>query len=357
MNLQNLPPLSESTLQGKMIAISGRLTMLQLEKFEKYLIEEFYDDYRSGEMSHKTFTRRVAFIMGSMTATAAAMTLVGCTPDEVPGATDPMPAPASTSAEKVDTSTAATSEAATSSVPNAKSPLSVPEGTSGLTAAMVKLTSSGTEISGYLARPEGRQRRPAVLVCHENRGLTPHIQDVARRFAKAGYAALALDLLSREGGTESLDPDAVPGALTKAGAQRHVDDFKAAFDYLNGQDFVEEGRIAMIGFCFGGGITWQSATEIPGLRATSAFYGPAPDLGKVPAIKAAVMGVYAEKDARITGPMPQLQEALDKTMVKHQLRVYPGVDHAFHNDTSERYVEAQATAAWNDTLAWFKDNI
>ncbi|GGJ25122.1 hypothetical protein GCM10010052_22600 [Paenarthrobacter histidinolovorans] len=235
--------------------------------------------------------------------------------------------------------------------------MSVPEGTSGLTAAMVKLTSSGTEISGYLARPEGRQRRPAVLVCHENRGLTPHIQDVARRFAKEGYAALALDLLSREGGTESLDPDAVPGALTKAGAQRHVDDFKAAFDYLNGQDFVEEGRIAMIGFCFGGGITWQSATEIPGLRATSAFYGPAPDLGKVPAIKAAVMGVYAEKDARITGPMPQLQEALDKTTVKHQLRVYPGVDHAFHNDTSERYVEAQATAAWNDTLAWFKDNI
>lgn len=322
--------------------------MAQLEKFEKYLIEEFYDDYRSGDMSHRTFTRRVAFIMGSMTAAAGAMTLVGCTPDEVPKSTDPMPIPSPTSSARPGSTTA---------VPNAKSPLSVPEGAAGLTTATVQFTSGGTEISGYLARPEGNKPGPAVLICHENRGLTPHIQDVARRFAKEGYAALALDLLGREGGTANMDPDAVPGALTQAGAQRHLDDFKSAFEYLNGQDFVEEGRIAMVGFCFGGGITWQAATEITGLKATSAFYGPAPDLAKVPTIKPAVFGVYAEKDARITGAMPQLRDALDATQVKHQIKVYPGVDHAFHNDTSDRYIEAQATAAWNDTLAWFKDNI
>ncbi|NWL31375.1 dienelactone hydrolase family protein [Paenarthrobacter nitroguajacolicus] len=324
--------------------------MVQLEKFEKYLIEEFYDDFRSGDMSHKTFTRRVAFIMGSMTAAAAAMTLVGCTPDEVPQTTDPMPTPS-------PTSKATSPGTATTAVPNAKSPLSVPEGAAGLTTATVSFPANGTEISAYLARPEGSQKGPGVLICHENRGLTPHIQDVARRFAKEGYAALALDLLSREGGTANMDPDAVPGALTQAGAQRHVADFKAAFEYLNGQDFVEEGRIAMVGFCFGGGITWQASTEIQGLKATSAFYGPAPDLAKVPTIKPAVLGVYAENDARITGAMPQLQAALDASTVKHQLKVYPGVDHAFHNDTGERYVEAQATAAWNDTLTWFKDNV
>ncbi|MFK0038583.1 dienelactone hydrolase family protein [Paenarthrobacter sp. NPDC090517] len=324
--------------------------MTQLGKFEKYLIEEFYDDFRSGDMSHKTFTRRVAFIMGSMTAAAAAMTLVGCTPDEVPQTTDPMPTPS-------PTSEAARTGTATTAVPNAKSPLSVPEGAAGLTTATVTFPANGTEISAYLARPEGSQKGPGVLICHENRGLTPHIQDVARRFAKEGYAALALDLLSREGGTANMDPDAVPGALTQAGAQRHVDDFKAALEYLNGQDFVEEGRIAMVGFCFGGGITWQASTEIQGLKATSAFYGPAPDLAKVPTIKPAVFGVYAENDARITGAMPQLQAALDASTVKHQLKVYPGVDHAFHNDTAERYVEAQATAAWNDTLTWFKDNV
>lgn len=264
----------------------------------------------------------------------------------------PTPSPATSSASETGSP-----GPATTAVPNAKSPLSIPEGAAGLNTATVTFDSGGTEITGYLARPEGGQKGPGVLICHENRGLTPHIQDVARRFANEGYAALALDLLSREGGTAGMDPDAVPGALTQAGAQRHVDDFKAAFRYLNGQDFVEEGRIAMVGFCFGGGITWQASTEIQGLKATSAFYGPAPDPAKVPTIKPAVLGVYAENDARITGAMAQLQEALDASTVKHQLKAYPGVDHAFHNDTGERYVEAQAIAAWNDTLTWFKDNV
>lgn len=322
--------------------------MTQLGKFEKYLIEEFFDDYRAGAMSRRTFTRRVAFITGSMGAAAAAMLLVGCTPSEVPRSTDPMPTPDPT------TSSPGTGTASAGAVPGAKSPLSVPEGAAGMVTATAQLPAGGTNISGYLARPEGAGPGPAVLVCHENRGLTPHIQDVARRFAKEGYAALALDLLSREGGTASLDRDAVPGALTKAGAQRHVSDFKAGFDYLNSQDYVDAGRIAMTGYCFGGGITWQAATELTGLKATSAFYGPAPDLEKVPTIKPAVLGVYAELDDRITGAMPAFRDALDATEVRHEIKVYPGVDHAFHNDTGERYNEAQATAAWNDTLAWFK---
>ena len=321
--------------------------MTQLGKFETYLIEEFFDDYRDGAMSRHTFTRRVAFITGSMDAAAGAMTLVGCTPQELPRSTDPMPTPASSA------SSGGGGTAAAGAVPGAKSPLSVPEGAAGLVTDTVRLPSGGVDISAYLARPEGDEAGPAVLICHENRGLTPHIQDVARRFAKAGYAALALDLLSREGGTRSLDPDAVPGALTQAGAARHVADFAAAFDYMNSRSFVDSGRIAMTGYCFGGGITWQAATELPGLKATSAFYGPAPDLDKVPAIKPAVLGVYAERDARITGALPALRDALAGTEVRHELKVYPGVDHAFHNDTSGRYNEAQATAAWNDTLAWF----
>ncbi|MDR7158707.1 dienelactone hydrolase family protein [Arthrobacter sp. BE255] len=325
--------------------------MIQLGKFEKYLIEEFFDDYRAGDMTHRTFTRRVAFITGSMAATSAAMLLVGCTPEEVPRSGDPMPTPAPS------LSTAGNGTAAAGAVPGAKSPLSVPEGAAGLTTSMVTFPSSGTGISGYLARPGGGAAGPAVLVCHENRGVTPHIQDVARRFATAGYSALALDLLSREGGTAALDADAVPGALTRAGAPRHVADFAAAFDYLAAQDFVDPARIAMNGYCFGGGITWQAATELRGLKATAAFYGPAPDLNKVPAIKAAVFGVYAELDQRITGAMPALKDALAASSVTHQLTVYPGVDHAFHNDTGGRYNEAQATAAWNDTLAWFKQHV
>jgi carboxymethylenebutenolidase len=319
--------------------------MTQLGKFEKYLIEEFFDDYRAGAMTQHTFTRRVAFITGSMAAAATAMALVGCTPQELPRSTDPMPTPTSPSP--------GTGTASAGAVPGAKSPLSVPEGAAGLVTETVRFPSGSTDIGAYLARSEGDEAGPAVLVCHENRGLTPHIQDVARRFAKAGYAALALDLLSREGGTASLDRDAVPGALTQAGAPRHVADFSAAFDYLNAQSFVDSGRIAMTGYCFGGGITWQAATELAGLKATSAFYGPAPDLDKLSAIKPAVLGVYAELDDRITGALPAFRDALAATDVRHELKVYPGVDHAFHNDTGERYDEAQATAAWNDTLAWF----
>jgi carboxymethylenebutenolidase len=325
--------------------------MVQLGKFEKYLIEEFFDDYRAGDMTHRTFTRRVAFITGSMSAASAAMLLVGCTPDEVPRSTDPMPTPARSA------STAGNGTAAAGAVPGAKSPLSVPEGAGGITTSTLRFPSGGTEISAYLARPAGPAAGPAVMVCHENRGLTAHIQDVARRFAQAGYSALAPDLLSREGGTAGMDPDAVPGALTRAGAQRHVADFAAAFDYLASQDFVDAGRIAMNGYCFGGGMTWQSATELGGLAATAAFYGPAPDLNKVPAIRAAVFGVYAERDQRITGAMPALKEALAANNITHQMKVYPSVDHAFHNDTGERYNEAQATAAWNDTLAWFGQHV
>ncbi|MBT2512671.1 dienelactone hydrolase family protein [Arthrobacter sp. ISL-30] len=325
--------------------------MARLGKFEKYLIEEFYDDYRAGDMSHRTFTRRVAFITGSMAAAAAAMALVGCTPDEVPRGTDPMPTPTPTSP---GTGTATTSPG---TVPGAKSPLSVPEGAPGLVTATVRFPAGGTDISAYLARPEAGNKGPAVLVCHENRGLTPHIQDVARRFAKAGYAALAVDLLSREGGTAGMDPDAVPGALTQAGAPRHVSDFSAGFDYLKTRDFVDPERIAMNGYCFGGGITWQAATELTGLKAVAPFYGPSPDLDKVPNIKAAVFGVYAELDQRITGSMPALRDSLNVAGIINQMKVYPGVDHAFHNDTGQRYVEAQATAAWEDTLAWFGQHV
>lgn len=324
--------------------------MIQLGKFEKYLVEEFFDDYRSGDMSQRAFVRRLAFITGSMAAASSTMLQLGCTPEEVPRSGDPMPGPEASSVRPVTTAMAG-------AVPGAKSPLSVPEGAPGLEAAMVRFPAGETEISAYLARPDTAGAGPAVLVCHENRGLTPHIQDIARRFAQAGYVALAPDLLSREGGTSSLDPDAVPGALTRAGAERHVSDFSAGFDYLRSLDDVDGERIAMNGYCFGGGITWQCATEIPRLKATAAFYGPAPDLDKVPSIKPAVFGVYAELDQRITGAMPALRDALAATDVRHKLTVYPGVDHAFHNDTSERYNEAQATAAWRDMLAWFGEYV
>ena len=210
---------------------------------------------------------------------------------------------------------------------------------------------------GYLAQPAAEGVYPAILVCHENRGLTPHIQDVARRFAKAGYVALAIDLLSREGGTASRDRDEVPGLLTDAGPERHVGDFSAGFDYLQTLETVNGERIGMTGYCFGGGITWRAATALPGLKAAVPFYGPAPELDQVPNIQAAVFGVYAEQDERINAGIEPLEQALADAGITYQITIYPGVNHAFHNDTGERYVEEQATQAWEDTLAWFAEYV
>ncbi len=344
--------------------------MKHLNPDQKYLVEEFYDDYREGYLTRRQFIKRLAFITGSMAATVATMGLVGCTADELPDATEPMPTPerpsptamaataaattAGATAEATAATEAPTAEAEVIPVPGAQSPLSVPEGDPTVNASNVTISSQGEEITAYLARPAEEGVHPAVLVCHENRGLTAHIRDVARRFAVAGYVALAIDLLSREGGIDAQDPDQIPGLLSNAPAGRHVADFIAGFNYLRNLDFVDGERIGMTGYCFGGGITWDVVTALPELRAAVPYYGRSPDLSQVPNIEAAVLGVYAEQDSRINAGIPALEQTLQEAGVTYQFNIYPGVDHAFHNDTGSRYNEEQATQAWMDTLAWFE---
>lgn len=324
--------------------------MKETQTFRKYLIEEFYDDYREGEISRRTFIRRVAFLTGSMAATIAAMSAVGCKPIELPAATEPMP---------TDTPAGEQPTAAPTSVPptDPQSPFSVPADDPDVAGSAITFPSGSDEIMGYLARPAAEGVYPAILVCHENRGLNPHTEDVARRFAKNGYVALAVDLLSREGGTAAHDRDAVPGLLTDAGADRHVGDFLAAADYVQTLEYVDGERLGMIGFCFGGGITWRVATALPTLKAAAPFYGPAPEIDQVPNIQAAVLGVYAEQDERINAGIEPLKAALDAAGTTYQINIYPGVNHAFHNDTGQRYNEEQATQAWEDTLAWFAEYV
>ena len=324
--------------------------MRALNPDQKYFVEEFFEDYREGLLTRRQFVRRVAFITGSMTATIVTMGAIGCTRDELPSPTEPMPTPQAPGASASPNAAAA----GLTPVPGAQSPFSVPIGDPAVEASDVQFSSQGEQITAYLVRPAQEGTFPAVLVCHENRGLTAHIRDVARRFAKAGYVALAIDLLSREGGSENLDPDQIPGLLSNAGSQRHVADFSAGFSFLQSLVFVEGERIGMTGYCFGGGVTWDVATALPDLRAAVPFYGRAPDLAQVPNIQAAVLGVYAERDSRINASIDGLREALEDAGVTHQFNIYPGVDHAFHNDTGSRYVEEQATQAWQDTLAWFE---
>ncbi len=202
---------------------------------------------------------------------------------------------------------------------------------------MCSLKAMAPRLLGYWAKPVGDGPYPIVLVCHENRGLTDHIKDVTRRFAQAGYAALAVDLLSRQGGTAGKDSSSVPGLLSSMPQDQFVQDFISGLRYAQQQPGVQADRVGMTGFCFGGGVTWRVAVGLPELRAAVPFYGPPPSADEVSAINAAVLAIYAERDSRITSTAPTMETAMQQAGKTFEKIIYPNTDHAFFNDTGTRY--------------------
>jgi carboxymethylenebutenolidase len=215
----------------------------------------------------------------------------------------------------------------------------------------------GAALTAYLARPSGDGSFPVVLVCHENRGLNDHIRDVTRRLAKAGYVGLAVDLLSRQGGSEAVGSGSVPGALGNINPEQFAADFRGGWTYLLGQSFALAERVGMVGFCFGGGVTWLVATRMPELKAAVPYYGPHPPLEDVPAINAPVLAIYGELDQRINAGIPAIEAAMAEHGKVYEKVIYPNADHAFHNDTGPRYVPEAAMDAWARTLAWFGEYV
>jgi carboxymethylenebutenolidase len=193
----------------------------------------------------------------------------------------------------------------------------------------------------------------AVLVMHENRGLTDHIRNVAGRFAAAGYSALALDLLSEEGGTGSFaDAGEVTGALGQIMPTRFVEDMGSALDEIVRR--VPDKKLGAIGFCFGGGNMWRLvASKDPRLAAVAPFYGPLPSGSDFVGSKAAVLGVYAELDANVNGSRDTATSLLEAAGLTHEIVTYAGANHAFFNDTGTRYNAEAATEAWSKVLEWF----
>jgi carboxymethylenebutenolidase len=213
--------------------------------------------------------------------------------------------------------------------------------------------SDGASLMAYLARPAGGARVPGVIVIQENRGQTPHMQDVVRRVATAGFAAINIDLVARAGGYEKLTDQAAYnaelGKLTLAGK---LADHNATLAYLKAQS---TGAIGVVGFCFGGGEVWNLVAAGADLKAAVPYYGPQPtNFADIARTKTAVFAVYAEQDTRITGTAPQMEAELKKSGSPVQIITYPGVNHAFHNDTGTRYDAAQATKAWVATIEWFR---
>jgi carboxymethylenebutenolidase len=305
------------------------------QRLKRYLAEEMVEEYEEGRMSRRQMIKTVGQILGVATVSPTLLASLGCS-----------------NTEEADIEA---SEAAP-----------VPEsGTDGVTiepddpdieVSEVEVPGEAGSIAAYQSRPSSEGPFGAVLLIHENRGLTEHIRDVARRFAKVGYVGLAPDLLSRVGGTAQFaDESEVTTAISELDQEGVISDLRSGVTWLEEQPDVQEGRIGGIGWCWGGGQAWRLATEEPRMNAVVAFYGPNPPLENVPDIQAAVLGIYGGDDRRITDQEPDLEEALADADKTYEMIVFEGANHAFFNDTGERFNHEAAEEAWSDTLNWFDE--
>ncbi len=351
-----------------------------LNHLQRYLVEEYVEDYQEGALTRRQALKYIAAVMGSLTL--ANTVLAGCTPMPTaaptaapqptvapaaptavpPTATAtraistvaPTPAQIAATATQAVLATVATTPVPTPAAIPVPAGVRVPADDPAIEAAMVTFPGEGLTIIAYQARPKGDGPFPAIVVAHENRGLTDYIQGVTRRLAKAGYVAVAVDLLSKQGGTAKVsDPAQIPAALSAASPDELAGHYLAAIRYLQGLPFVNKDRLGMTGFCFGGGMTWLTATKSPDLKAAVPYYGPNPPLEGVPNIKAAVLAIYGENDQRINAGIPAIEEAMKKHNKVFEKIIYPGAAHAFHNDTGRNYKPDAAEDAWQRTLEWF----
>lgn len=226
-----------------------------------------------------------------------------------------------------------------------------------LATEMVGYRGATGDIKAYVATPKGgAARRAGVIVIHENRGLNPHIEDVARRLAVEGFTALAVDLLSPVGGTPQ-DEDKARDEIAKLDRAKATDNLVAAVAYLKSRQDAA-GPVGAVGFCWGGGMVNLLAVKSPDLAAGAPFYGVQPDAADVPKIKAKMQMHYAGNDDRINAGIPAFETALKGAGKSYEIFVYPGAEHAFHNDTNgARYNKQAAELAWSRTVAFFKENL
>jgi carboxymethylenebutenolidase len=302
-----------------------------MNQFQSYLIDEFVDDYRDGRMSRRDFVMKVIGICGGLSAASGLFSSVGLSAAEI------------AEAQAMPRLEQAMPDAVTVS----------PDDPEIVVGSVQFPTADGSTLLGYLAVPSAPGNYAGIVVIHENRGLLEHHKDVVRRYAKAGFAAVAPDLVSHEGGTDNTNPDDVPGLLSRADPQRHVDDATASGAFIQSQDGVRPDAHGLTGFCFGGGVVWRTIGQDLSVAAAVPFYGPPPPLDLLAHTRAAALGMYGELDTNITASAPSVMAALETAGVPHDYRVYLGANHAFFNDTGERYNREAATDAWMRALAWF----
>jgi carboxymethylenebutenolidase len=299
---------------------------------QRYIAEEIATDHVDGLLSRREAVRRLALL--GVSAAGATALIAAC-------GNERSAAPTSTSSS---TSSSESASAAGTTGP-------APGMATALPTTPITWAGPRGELQGAWA--EAAQPRGGVLVIHENKGLNDWVRTVAGRLAGIGYSALAVDLLSEEGGTATFtDPAEATAALGKIDPERFVADLKSGVTEVARR--VPDKKLAVTGFCFGGGLTWSLlAAGESQLAAAVPFYGPLPDNADFAGSKAAVLGFYGALDTRVTSTEAAAKAALDKAGLVNDLIVEPGADHAFFNDSGPRYNPAAAADAWQHLQDWF----
>jgi carboxymethylenebutenolidase len=298
-----------------------------------YLVGEVAEDFVDGLLSRREALRRLTLL--GLSVSSATTLLAACGEPSGGGGGAPSPAAAATTPAPVTT-------------------------TPGRTATTkpgepVRFAGPAGELQGSWA--EASDPQGALLVIHENRGLTPHFVDLVGRFAGASYSALCVDLLSAQGGTGSLgDPAAAPTALANTPPEQLLADLQAGIDELGKR--VPDAKVGVVGFCFGGGMTWNllQAGE-QRVAAAVPFYGPAPENPDFSKAKAAVYGIYGEQDERVNATRERAEAGLKAAGLTYEIRTFPGAGHGFFNDTGQRYNPEAAQQAWQDMLDWYNQHL
>ncbi len=283
---------------------------------EKKFID-LYDQYQHDSLDRREFLKRLSILTGSAAAAAALLPLLEN---------------------------------------NYAQAAVVPENDNRLNVSHIQYPGAAGDMRAYLARPKGKEKLPAVLVVHENKGLHPHIEDVARRLALEGFLALAPDALTPLGGTPADEKQAV-ALIGKLDGPTNLKNYLAAVKFLKTHP-QSTGKVGVVGFCWGGAMANQLAVNSPDLTAAVPYYGRQPAAADVPKIKIPLLLHYAGDDEGINKGIAAYEAALKKASVDYKLYMYEGAKHAFNNDANkERYNKEAAQLAWTRTIAFFKEKL